>query len=131
MLQREIKVKHWNPIRPRIVHFVLILIALALGSVPAFGATRHKPKRHNTGAHKSRKPLVKAHHPVSHVSRLHRKRFIRNPCTEPTFADSTVGDSVYGEDLAVRRAAVQALAPYNGSVVAADPQTRTVLTLGN
>src|ERR1035438_110819 len=40
------------------------------------------------------------------------------PWTEPTFADSTVGDHVDGEDLNVRRAAVEALGPYNGAVVA-------------
>ncbi|HYI94385.1 MAG TPA: penicillin-binding transpeptidase domain-containing protein [Bryobacteraceae bacterium] len=53
------------------------------------------------------------------------------PWLEPTFADSTIGDSVEGEDLAVRRAAVDALGPYNGSVVVADPQTGRILTIVN
>ena len=43
------------------------------------------------------------------------------PWTEPTFADSTEGDNVDGEDLPMRRAAVEALGPYNGSVVVVDP----------
>ena len=53
------------------------------------------------------------------------------PWLEPTFADSTVGDNVDGEDLTVRRAAVEALGPYNGTVVVADPQTGRVLTIVN
>jgi cell division protein FtsI/penicillin-binding protein 2 len=38
---------------------------------------------------------------------------------------------VDGEDLTVRRAAVEALGPYNGTVVVADPQTGRVLTIVN
>lgn len=53
------------------------------------------------------------------------------PWTEPTFADSTLGDNIDGEDLTVRRAAVDALGPYNGSVVVVDPQTGRVLTMVN
>src|SRR5579872_1401093 len=50
---------------------------------------------------------------------------------EPTFADSTLGDNVDGEDLDVRRAAVQALGPLNGSVVVADPNTGRILAMVN
>jgi len=53
------------------------------------------------------------------------------PWTEPTYADSTVGDRVDGEDLAIRRAAVDALGSYNGSVVAVDPTTGRILTMVN
>src|ERR1017187_7145801 len=53
------------------------------------------------------------------------------PWTEPTYADSTVGDHVDGEDLTIRRAAVEALGSYNGSVVAVDPTTGRVLTMVN
>ncbi|MBZ5623039.1 MAG: penicillin-binding protein [Acidobacteriia bacterium] len=53
------------------------------------------------------------------------------PWTEPTYADSTLGDNVDGEDLAVRRAAVEALGSYNGSVVVADPATGRILTMVN
>lgn len=53
------------------------------------------------------------------------------PWTEPTFADSTEGDHVDGEDLNVRRAAVEALGPYNGSVVAVDAASGRVLTMVN
>jgi penicillin-binding protein 2 len=53
------------------------------------------------------------------------------PWAEPTFADSTAGDNIDGEDLIVRRAAVEALGAYNGSVVVADPQTGRLLTVVN
>jgi penicillin-binding protein 2 len=58
--------------------------------------------------------------------------FIRGgPWTEPTYADSTVDDFVDGEDLPIRRAAVEALGPYNGSVVVVDPHTGRILTMVN
>jgi cell division protein FtsI/penicillin-binding protein 2 len=53
------------------------------------------------------------------------------PWTEPTYADSTAGDNVDGEDLTIRRAAVEALGSYNGSVVAVDPATGRVLAMVN
>jgi len=53
------------------------------------------------------------------------------PWTEPTFADSTAGDNVDGEDLDVRRAAVEALGPYNGSVVVVDPTNGRILSMVN
>ncbi|MGA2588595.1 MAG: penicillin-binding transpeptidase domain-containing protein [Bryobacteraceae bacterium] len=76
-------------------------------------------------------------HPTSHAQ-VHRASYSEpgpvvrgGPWTEPTFADSTVGDNVDGEDLEVRRAAVEALGPYNGSVVVADPNTGRILTIVN
>src|SRR4029450_9492442 len=53
------------------------------------------------------------------------------PWTEPTYADSTAGDYIDGEDLEVRRAAVEALGPYNGSVIAVDAETGRILTMVN
>jgi cell division protein FtsI/penicillin-binding protein 2 len=60
-----------------------------------------------------------------------RKRRVYSPWDTPTYADSTWGDSIDGEDLAVRRAAVDALGPFNGSVVVADPTTGRILTMVN
>jgi beta-lactamase class D len=51
------------------------------------------------------------------------------PWTEPTYADSTEGDNLDFEDLDVRRAAVAALGPYNGSVVVVDSGTGRVLSM--
>ena len=53
------------------------------------------------------------------------------PWLSPTYADSTSADFIDGEDLDVRRAAVEALGPYNGSVVVADPTTGRILTMVN
>jgi cell division protein FtsI/penicillin-binding protein 2 len=53
------------------------------------------------------------------------------PWTQPTYADSTLGDNIDGEDLDVRRAAVEALGAFNGSVVVADPHTGRILTMVN
>ncbi|HYA18725.1 MAG TPA: penicillin-binding transpeptidase domain-containing protein [Bryobacteraceae bacterium] len=50
---------------------------------------------------------------------------------EPTYKDSTAFDQVDGEDLTVRRAAVEALGPFNGSVVVTDPSTGRILTIVN
>jgi penicillin-binding protein 2 len=115
---------------------ICLLSAVSLVSGVAFGATatHKKTKRrvsHSTAGAKQSPSAVAAHHPVSHLSKLPKKRFINNPWSSPTFADSTVGDSVDGEDLVVRRAAVQALGPYNGTVVVADPNTGRLLTIVN
>ena len=45
--------------------------------------------------------------------------------------DPTIGDNVDGEDLDIRRAAVDALGQYNGSVVVVDPNTGRILTMVN
>ncbi len=54
-----------------------------------------------------------------------------SPWDTPTYADSTWGDVINGEDLVVRRAAVEALGPYNGSVVVVDPRSGRILTMVN
>ncbi|HEX5430828.1 MAG TPA: penicillin-binding transpeptidase domain-containing protein [Bryobacteraceae bacterium] len=53
------------------------------------------------------------------------------PWRVPTYADSTLGDNIDGEDLAARRAAVEALGPFNGTVVVSDASTGRVLTIVN
>jgi penicillin-binding protein 2 len=53
------------------------------------------------------------------------------PWSEPTYTDSTDGDIVAGEDVTVRRIAVWALGPYNGSVVVVDSSTGRILSLVN
>ena len=51
--------------------------------------------------------------------------------TVPNFADATSGDVIDGEDLTVRRAAVEALNGINGSIVVADPSTGRILSMVN
>ena len=112
--------------------FLPVLIALALLSNPVYGltATKTKHRRRTSSATAVPAKIVRAHY-VSHLSKLPKKRLVFSPWNVPTFADSTEGDSVDGEDLAVRRAAVQALGPYNGTVVVADPTTGRLLTIVN
>ena len=55
----------------------------------------------------------------------------RGPWRVPTYADSTEGDRIDGDDLVVRRAAVEALNGYNGSVVVAQPDTGRILSIVN
>jgi beta-lactamase class D len=72
------------------------------------------------------KPLAKtvAIRPVA-------KKVLRGPWRVPNYADSTEGDFIDGEDLVVRRAAVDALGPLNGTVVVTQPETGRVLTIVN
>jgi cell division protein FtsI/penicillin-binding protein 2 len=51
--------------------------------------------------------------------------------TEKTFADSVAGDVTDGEDRRVRRAAVEALGKFNGSIVVVDTSSGRVLTMVN
>lgn len=65
------------------------------------------------------------------VRRKTVQRRTYSPWDTPSFADSTWGDVVDGEDLVVRRAAVAALGPFNGTVVVAEPDTGKILTIVN
>lgn len=60
-----------------------------------------------------------------------RRRITASVWKVSSFADSTVGDRIDGEDLEVRRAAVEALHGMNGTVVVADPGTGRILSIVN
>src|ERR1051326_3577602 len=130
----------------RTSRFLSLLLAAGLFTAPMFGATSTTKRRSTHRVARSGKRVTHSraavsvkpvsfvptvHHPSSHLSRLPKKHYIFSPWTEPTFADSTAGDLVDGEDLVVRRAAVQALGPFNGSVVVTDPTTGRILTIVN
>lgn len=122
----------------RISRLLIGFLAIGLLTAPVFGATSKSKRRVvHRSAKRSRShragsaSVAVAHRPVSHLSRLSRRRVVYSPWNEPTFADSTAGDLVDGEDLVVRRAAVQALGPFNGTVVVVDPQTGRVLSIVN
>ena len=76
---------------------------------------------------------VAARSTVSAIQKARPKRVRRSvsPWDVPTYADSTIGDVIDGEDLQVRRAAVDALGPFNGAVVVADPTTGRILSMVN
>jgi len=120
----------------RILTASLTLILFTTGS--AFGiTTQHRKKRVRKSPslvsvkQTATTTVILKHAPVSHLSMLKKGRYVIETSKEPTFADSTAGDMVDGEDLVVRRAAVDALGPYNGSVVVADPNTGRILTIVN
>lgn len=138
-----------------------LAVSISLLSSLSFAGTgtTHKRRRHHvTAAHVRAKPAVRS--AVLHstaAATLHKASvqmprttvrattvrattmhattpavIIRGgPWTEPTYADSTQGDHIDGEDLDIRRAAVDALGAYNGSVVVVDPQTGRILTMVN
>jgi len=89
--------------------------------------TSKKKKKHAHASSQATATVTR----VSTTRQLRRHKSRYNPWTEPTYADSTAGDNVDGEDLAVRRAAVEALGQYNGSVVVVDPKTGRILTMVN
>ena len=104
-----------------------IICSLLIGDLSAAAATPHKKKKkraHSTAA-------VVTMTPVSTGRRVKHRRARYSPWTEPTYSDSTAGDLVDGEDPVVRRAAVEALGQYNGSVVVVNPQTGRILTMVN
>lgn len=79
-----------------------------------------------TSASASRK-----HHVTRTLARGRRHSGWVQTWDEPTYANSTNGDNLDGEDLVVRRAAVEALGPYNGAIVVVDPNNGRILTMVN
>ena len=116
---------------------VAALVVLA-AAIPALAipsnkkpVAKKKPVVRTTAAAK-RASTVAAKKRALARTKTGRKSFVAGgPWKEPTFADSTLGDDISGEDLTVRQAAVNALGPYNGSVVVVDPKTGRILTIVN
>jgi len=67
---------------------------------------------------------------TSAASKTKRKAWVQT-WDEPTYKDSAAGDYTGGDDPEIRKAAVEGLGPYNGSVVVVDPNTGRVLTMVN
>jgi penicillin-binding protein 2 len=122
---------------PQFAVFFLLVSNLAFGAQvkrrhhAVHHAVRHAVTRANgaprvVASHAAGSPLIHTagYRPQGPVVR-------GGPWTEPTYADSTVGDKADGEDLDVRRAAVEALGPYNGSVVVVDPASGRILSIVN
>jgi len=121
-------------------------IVVLLGAIPGWAIPSKKPavRKKTVIATKSAKTVVKTSAATKRArtvaakkralarTRTGRKGNVAGgPWKEPTFADSTMGDEIAGEDLTIRQAAVNALGPYNGSVVVADPKTGRILTIVN
>ncbi|MBM3787558.1 MAG: penicillin-binding protein [Acidobacteria bacterium] len=129
-MSREPNIRHL-----RLGALVALLAALPASAVPSKRGTPAKKTPVVKSA--SKKTVAKSKVSASKKRALARTRTGRNgsvaggPWKEPTYADSTMGDSVDGEDLTVRQAAVDALGPYNGSVVVVDPKSGRILTIVN
>ena len=135
---RFLMTRHYSPI------FRLGVLAAAIGMTVggAFAVTpKHKKKAVvKTVAHKATasigsaaiasKTAVVATAAVV-AGKATRKRAWVQTWDEPTYKDSASGDRTLGDDAVVRQAAVEALGPYNGSIVVADPTTGRVLTIVN
>ena len=94
-----------------------VVLAVALSCAVSFGLTRTTKRR-----------TIPRTTRISSVRAAVGAPVVRGgPWTEPTFADSGAGDFIDGEDLEVRRAAVEALGPYNGSVIAVDAETGRII----
>jgi cell division protein FtsI/penicillin-binding protein 2 len=98
---------------------------LLVGNLSALTTKKKKRRAHSASQTAATVTQVSTTRKLRH----HKSRY--SPWTEPTYADSTAGDNVDGEDLAVRRAAVEALGQFNGSVVVVDPKTGRILTMVN
>jgi penicillin-binding protein 2 len=119
---------------------LLVTVFLLVAAV-SFGATPTRRRKHRVSPAVATKPSVVSHalatqrvasvHKTSIPTKSAAPVIAGGPWTEPTYADSTVGDDVDGDDLVVRRSAVDALGSFNGSVVVADPQTGRILTIVN
>lgn len=114
--------------RPRKTTRLVFFILFVLLAGSASGATHRKKRRKAVSPARSAQLRVS---PVAHRATATKRNILGSPWKTPTFADSTEGDSVEGDDLTVRRAAVQALGRYNGSVLVADPNTGRILTIVN
>lgn len=119
--------------------FALVLLASLFGSTATVAAAPRKKLRSKPVV---AKPIKRPPNAAKALSkhRKYRAQAVASPFAsaaggpwlEPTYSDdATQGDRIDGEDLVVRRAAVDALGSYNGTVVVADPTTGRVLTIVN
>jgi penicillin-binding protein 2 len=107
-----------------------LLLSIGLAGSTGFAITKAPPARHHKKKIVARAVTVMAKPLVKTTVKTRRKVWVQI-WDEPTYKDSTAGDKVDGEDLEVRKAAVEALGPLNGSVVVADPTTGRILTMVN
>lgn len=115
-----------------ILYFLIALCAVSAAILSARTASGSRTATRTAPAAKKASSLP-AGQKTSSVAKktATRKRRARSPWTEPSYADSTTGDRIEGEDLLVRASAVAALGPYNGSVVVVDPYSGRILSIVN
>ncbi|HTA42379.1 MAG TPA: penicillin-binding transpeptidase domain-containing protein [Bryobacteraceae bacterium] len=121
---------------------IILVSAVSLAAFAALADTtaaaiHHHKKKTATVAHvvtastAGTTMVVKTHVSTTVARATSRKKLPVQTWDEPTYKASTLEDKVDGEDLLVRKAAVDALGPLNGSVVVVDPNTGRILTIVN
>ena len=117
-------------LRSMVFRAIVLVLAAGLVTGAAFAVTtpikHHKKKK--SSAITAPAAVTASVKPVLAASTKPRKKGWVQTWDEPTYKDSIANDKVDGEDLNVRKAAVDALGPLNGSVVVADPSTGRILT---
>jgi cell division protein FtsI/penicillin-binding protein 2 len=130
-----------------VLRTLVIVLAFGIGTTAALAVTtpvkHHKKKKSSTTttatvaapaaltAPAGAPAKGAAARPAIAASLKTRKKVWVQTWDEPTYKDSTANDKIDGEDLNVRKAAVDALGPLNGAVVVADPNTGRILTIVN
>jgi beta-lactamase class D len=101
--------------------------AAARPAAKSISKTPVKPAKKTTRA----KPRRRVIPPAPTVETVQLRRRDRGWWSTSSFALSTAGDELNGEDLVVRQAAVEALGPLNGTVVVTDPTSGRILSIVN
>lgn len=115
------------------IRLLVLTLVIGLASQSAFAAKKHRRKRGTAAAaHASaNSTATRAAVATTRVTYARRRKVWVQTWDEPTYKDSTAGDNTTGEDPEVRKAAVAALGPMNGSVVVVDPSNGRILTMVN
>lgn len=121
-----------------VIHTFILFVLIHQFSFAGFAATkrRHRKAAKPAGTATVRRASLVTSRPEPAAPPQKKAKYTGpiiagGPWTSPTYADSTEGDSIDGEDIEIRRAAVEALGSYNGSVVVVDPSSGRILSMVN
>ncbi len=121
------------PVRAKfMMRGVTLLVLLCLLPPYTFAAAKRSKKkaRKQAAATSPSKPKVAAR-TGARMTASRRRQPLKTRPPGHFYFDPTDGDNVDGDDLSVRRAAVEALGAYNGTVVVVDPNNGRILTIVN
>jgi cell division protein FtsI/penicillin-binding protein 2 len=110
---------------------VAVFCLLGTENLPA--APLGSPAQKNTDASEEASPRPASKQPASAAAPRARaaRRRIYSPWRISSFSDPAADDKPTGDDPAIRRAAVEALGNWNGSIVVVDPNTGRILSIVN
>jgi penicillin-binding protein 2 len=103
---------------------LVVLLAAVAFARPARSSKKSSAKDRVTESPRAKRKLARARHHRRH-------RYYERFYTSSYATDTTDGDISTGEDATVRAAALDALANYNGTVVAIDPDSGRILAMVN